>query len=62
MNTKTDVNFALKSWLRMNPFFSLITGVIIIIGIFGVGVKAFENYNENLVGLISLDDNSPGSG
>lgn len=61
MNTKTDVTFALKSYLRINPFISLITGVIIVIGVFGVGVKAFENYNESLVNLISLDDGTPGS-
>ena len=61
MNTKTDVTFALKSYLRNNPFISLITGVLIVIGVFGVGVKAFEHYNENLVNLISLDDGTPGS-
>jgi hypothetical protein len=61
MNTKSDITFALKSYLRINPFLSLIIGVIIVIGVFGVGIKAFEHYNENLVNLISLDDGSPGS-
>lgn len=61
MNTKPDVTFALKAYLKIKPFISLIIGVILIIGVFGVGIKAFENYNENLVNLISLDNNSPGS-
>lgn len=61
MNTKSDITFALKSYLRINPFISLITGVLILIGVFGVGIKAFENYNENYVNLISLDDGTPGS-
>lgn len=61
MNTKPDMTFALKSYLRIKPFISLIIGVMIIIGIFGVGVKAFENYNENLVKLISIENNVLGA-
>ena len=61
MNTKTDVTFALKSYLRLKPFISLIIGVIMVITIFGVGIKVLEYYNENLIKLISIEDGSQGS-
>ena len=61
MNTKTDVTFALKSYLRLKPFISLIIGVILVITIFGIGVKVFEYYNENLIETISVEDGYAGA-
>ena len=52
LNTENNILFALKSYLRIQPFLTLLVGVALIVAIFGIFMKIMEFYNEALIKLI----------
>lgn len=55
LNTDNNIFFAIKSYLRIQPFMTLLIGVMLIIAIFGITVKIMEFYNSSLIRLIGGD-------
>lgn len=56
LNTDNNILFAIKSYLRLQPFITLLISVVLIIAIFGITVKIMENYNKALLDIIVMDD------
>ena len=56
LNTDNNILFATKSYLRLQPFITLLISVALIIAIFGITVKIMENYNKELLDIIVVDD------
>jgi hypothetical protein len=55
LNTDNNIFFAIKSYLRIQPFITLLIGVTLIIAIFGITVKIMEYYNSALIAMITGD-------
>jgi hypothetical protein len=49
MNSKADVSFAIRAYLKQLPFIALTFGVCFTIVFFGFSVGLFEYYNSNLM-------------
>jgi hypothetical protein len=49
MNAEADVNFAIKSYLKLIPFFALCFATTFIIIFFGFAASLFEYYNSALM-------------
>ncbi len=58
MNTKADVSFAIKAYLRINPFTTLLFCVAFVIIIFGYAAQLFEYYNSTMMNSME-DTNNP---
>jgi hypothetical protein len=58
MNAKADVTFAVRSYLRIRPFISLILALCFIILIFGVATQLFEYYNSGIMNMLDENNNS----
>jgi hypothetical protein len=54
MNTKANVPFAIKAYLKINPFVTLLFCVAFVIIIFGYAAQLFEYYNSTMMN--SMDD------
>lgn len=52
LNTDNNILFAIKSYLRIQPFFTLFVSVVLTIAIFGITVKIMEYYNKSLMNLL----------
>ena len=55
LHTDNNNFFAIKSYLRIQPFTTLTIGVLLIIAIFGITVKIMEYYNQAMINLIVGD-------
>lgn len=57
MNTKANVSFAIKAYLKINPFISLLFCVAFVVIIFGYAAQLFEYYNSTIMNSMEATDN-----
>lgn len=62
MNTNASISFGIKAYLKINPFLTLLIGILFIIFSFGISIRLFEYYNYQIMQLIDTSDNGHNSG
>ena len=57
MNTKANTSFALRAYLKVNPFGVLLITMVFIIAIFGISMQILEYYNAQIMAAMVEDNN-----
>ena len=58
MNTQANTTFALKAYLKINPYGSLAIVMVFIIVIFGISMQILEYYNAQIMSALIEDNNA----
>lgn len=57
MNSEASVSFSLKAYLKVSPFSFILCFIIILILLFGIGIRVFEYYNDVMLKMLDSDYN-----
>lgn len=55
MNSEASISFSLKAYLKVSPFAFLVNFILILIVIFGIGIRVFEYYNDTMMQMLDSE-------